>query len=114
MGKVIHRESCQKFEFHHTNKWYVHNPESVLENETPKLLWDFEIQTDHLILPRRPDLIIVNNNNKKRTSRMVEFAVPADHRVKLKKSEKKEKYLDFARELKGTVDHDGNDDTNYN
>ena len=28
------------------------------------------------------------------------FAVPADHRVKLKVSEKKDKYLDLARQLK--------------
>ena len=26
MGKVIHRELCRKFEFDHTNKWYMHNP----------------------------------------------------------------------------------------
>ena len=31
---------------------------------------------------------------------MVDFAVPADHRVNLKESEKKDKYLDLARELK--------------
>ena len=30
----------------------MHNPESVLENETHKLFWDFEIWTDHLILDR--------------------------------------------------------------
>ena len=29
-----------------------------------------------------------------------DFAVPADHRINLKKSEKKDKYLDLARELK--------------
>ena len=28
------------------------------------------------------------------------FAVPVDHRMKNKESEKKEKYLDFARELR--------------
>ena len=28
------------------------------------------------------------------------FAVPVDYRIKLKESEKKDKYLDFARELK--------------
>ena len=33
------------------------------------------------------------------------FAVPVDHRVKLKESEKKDKYVDFARELKKTVEH---------
>ena len=31
---------------------------------------------------------------------MVDFAVPADHRIKLKECENKDKYLDLARELK--------------
>ena len=35
-----------------------------------------------------------------RTGRIVNFAVPADHRVKLKESEKKDKYQDIAWELK--------------
>ena len=30
----------------------------------------------------------------------MDYAVPADHRVKFKESEKKHKYLDLARELK--------------
>ena len=30
----------------------------------------------------------------------MDFAVPADHRVKLKENEKKDKYLDLAREVK--------------
>ena len=30
----------------------------------------------------------------------MDFAVPADHRVKMKKSEKIDKYLDLARELR--------------
>ena len=40
------------------------------------------------------------NNNNYRTCRITDFAVPTDHRVKLKESEKKDKYLDLARELK--------------
>ena len=44
--------------------WYVHNPEPVLENDSHKLLWDFNIQTDYLILARRPDLIIINNKKE--------------------------------------------------
>ena len=74
------------------------NPESVLEYETHKFLLDFEIQTDHLISARRPDLVTVNK--KKRTYGVVNFVVPADHRVKLKESEKRGKNLDLARELK--------------
>ena len=76
----------------------MHNPAPFLENNTHKLLWDFNIHTDHLISARRPDLIIINK--KKRICKIVEFAVPADHRIKLKEREKKDKYLDLARELK--------------
>ena len=35
-----------------------------------------------------------------RTCKMVDFAVPGDHRVKLKENEKKDKYLDLVRKLK--------------
>ena len=75
----------------------MHNPAAVLENNTHKLLWDFDIHTDHLI-SARPDLIIINK--KKRICKIVDFAVPADHRIKLEEFEKKDKYLDLARELK--------------
>ena len=95
VGKVIHWEMCKKFKFDHTNKWYMHNPAPVLENETHKLLRDFDIQTDHLIPARRPDLIIINK--KKRTCKIVDFAVPTDHRIKLKECEKKDKYLDLKK-----------------
>ena len=66
VGKVIHWEICKKFIFDHTNKWYMQNPAPVLENDTYKLLWDFDIHTDHLILPRIPDLIIINKKKKKK------------------------------------------------
>ena len=98
VGKVIHWEMCRKFQFDHTNKWYMHNPAPVLENDSHKLLWDVNIQTDYLIPARRPDLMIINK--RKRICKIVDFAVPADHRINLKECEKKEKYLDLARELK--------------
>ena len=99
VGKVIHWERCKKLKFHHTNKWYMHNPAPVLENNTHKHLWDFDIHTDHLISAWRPDLIIINEKKKKRICKIVDFAVPADHRIKLKKCEKKDKYLELTREL---------------
>ena len=83
MGKVIQWEMCNKLNFDHTNKLYMHNPESVQENETRKLHWDFEIQTDHLISTRRPDLTIIYK--KERTCRIGNFAVPVVYRIKLKK-----------------------------
>ena len=96
---MIHWEMCKKFKFDHSNKWYMHNPAPVTENDTHKLPWDFNIHTYHLIPARRPDLIIINNK-KKRTCKIINFAVPADHRINLKECKKKDKNLDLAKELK--------------
>ena len=98
VGKVIHWAMCKKSKFDHTNKWYMHNSTPVQENDTHKIQWDFDIQTDYLISARRPYLITINK--KKRTCKIVDLASPFDHRVKLKENEKKDKYLDLARELK--------------
>ena len=83
---------------------HMHKQEFVQKNKTLKLIWDFEIETDHLMSARRPDIIIINKKKekkrKKTTCRIVDFAVSAHHRVNLKESEKNDKYLDLARELK--------------
>ena len=109
MGKVSHWELRKKLKF---DQWYIHNPESVVENDTYKLLWDFEIQMDHLISARQPDRIIFNK--KERNCRIVYFAVLVDHRIKLKEYEKRDKYLNFARELKKAVEYESDDYTNCN
>ena len=89
----------------------MHNPASVLENDTHKILCDFDIHTDHLISARHPVPIIINNK-KKRTCKIMDFAVPANHRIKLNDSEKKDKYLDLSRESKKIMEHEGDSYTN--
>ena len=98
VGKGIHWELCKSLKFDQRNKWYMHNSESVQKNKMHKLLCDFEIQMDHQISARRPDLIIFNK--KERICRIVDFTTLVDHKVKLKESEKRDKYLNLARELK--------------
>ena len=69
------------FQFDHTNKCYIDISESVRENETQKVLWDLEIQKNHLNSARRPHLVIMNKKLKKKKRRAcltVEFAVPTD------------------------------------
>ena len=51
-----------------------------------EILRDFEINRDNLIQARRPDLVIIDK--KKRTYHLTDFAVPVDHSVKIKESEK--------------------------
>ena len=55
-----------------------------------------------------------DNQQKKRSYQIVDFPVLADHRVKLLEGEKRDKYLDLARELLKTMEHDSNGDTNCN
>ena len=87
----------------------MHKPEFIQENETHKLLWDFEMQTDHLISARKPDLVVIiqkkenlpnsglcppggpqGENHRKRKEKQV--LRPVDHRVKLKEGGKRDKY----------------------
>ena len=53
--------------------------EFVWENVMHKLIWDFEILTDHLISDRRLHLMIVNK--KKNSNQIVDLAVLAHQRV---------------------------------
>ena len=62
-----------------------------------KILWDSEIQTDHQVAARKLDIEL---NNKENTCHLMNFAVPADHRLKMKESKEIDKDLDLARELK--------------
>ena len=71
-----------------------------------KFLSAYVIQTDHVISVKWPDLVIVNK-------KMCIFAVLAGHRVKIKESEKRDKYVDFSKEQKKTMDHKIDADTNY-
>ena len=66
MGKVIQWELCEELKFDYTNKWNMHNPVSIQENEMHKIFWDFDLHLDHLISARRPDLVIDNKKKKKK------------------------------------------------
>ena len=46
LEKKVHWLLCKKFEIECEDKWSLHQPEPVLENDRCKILWDFAIQTD--------------------------------------------------------------------
>ena len=91
---------CKKFRFDHPNKFYIHNLAAVQENDTHKLLCDFDVDGSSIFDRQNRPYNNNNNNNNKRTCKIVDLAVPSDHRIKLKENEKKSKYLDLAKELK--------------
>ena len=53
-------------------------------------MWGFSIQTDYVIEVQRRDFVVVDN--KRRTCKIIDFAVPGDSRIEEKEKEKVEKY----------------------
>ena len=79
------------------DKWFEHEPESVLENEKYKLRWDCNIQTDHHVKVRRSDLVVVKKTGK--MCQIDDVAILVDTAVREKQQKKMKKYHDLAREV---------------
>ena len=100
LGKIVHWKLARKCNFEAGDKWYEHEPKSVLENENYKILWDFSIQTDHVMEARRPDLVVADK--KERSCKIIEFAVPGNSRIQEKEKDKIEKCEELGRKLQKT------------
>ena len=61
----------------------------------------FSIQFDHVIEARRPDLVVVDK--KKRSCKIIDFAVPGGSRIEQKEKYKIEQYQELGRELQKTL-----------
>ena len=97
LGKIVHWKLAKKCNFEAGDKRYEDEPESVLDNEDYKILWNFSIQTDHIIEARRPDLVVVDEEEG--SCKIIDFAVPGDSRIEEKEKDKIDKYNDLEREL---------------
>ena len=49
--------------FDQSTKWYKHKSVSVPKSDIDYILWDFEIQTDNPIATRKPDLVLINQQD---------------------------------------------------
>ena len=79
-------------EWRHSNYYIIENSQNA-EKSPGDLRWLVVIQNsvkDHLLTLMW----------KKRICKIVDLTVPADHRIKLKESKKKDEYFDVARESK--------------
>ena len=97
VAKIIHVEVAKKFnlvEVKETLKWYNDTPEKVLENASSKLLWDFQINTDHTIIASKPDIIF--QDKKANKLYIIDTAIPADTNIVKKRIEKIDKYIDLS------------------
>ena len=86
VGRRVHWDVCKKYGIVVNDKWYQYEPGSVIENDKCKILWDFTVQTDHIIQARRPDMIVIDKETNK--AQVIDFAIPYDSRVDSKEMEK--------------------------
>ena len=98
VAKEVHWDICKKNRLEHSEKWYEHVLEGVVENEEIKVPWHINIQCDNLIETRRPDLIVIDKKEQKGI--IIDIAVPADVRVEEKEKGNVEKYQDLKKEIK--------------
>ena len=63
-----------------------------------KVLWDFKIRTDKVILAQRPDMVVIDKT--KRTNAVIDVAVPLGWKVKDKEDENILKYHDLKTKVK--------------
>ena len=98
VGRKIHWGVCRKIGFDVNEKWYKHEPEKVVENDSWKILWDFTIQTDHVIEARRRDMVIIDKT--KNECKIIDFACPFDSRIEEREKDKMKDYSGLKRELK--------------
>ena len=68
----------------------------MVENDKTKILWDYDVWTDHVIQARKSDLILINKENQRIS--LIDVAIPWDTRVK-EKSGKIKKYQDLKMEI---------------
>jgi hypothetical protein len=79
-AKIIHMNLAVKFNLlKDTQPHYIYKPESCLENDNYKLYFDRTVLTDIHIQHNRPDIIILNKQQKQ--AYLLDIAVPNSHNI---------------------------------
>ena len=78
-----------EFHLECTDKWYEHVPDSVLQNEGCKILWDFPIQTAKVTEHRWSDIVCIDKTAK--SCLIIDITIPGDQNIISKNKKKKDK-----------------------
>ena len=93
---IVYRNICAEYNLEvPRSKWEM--PPRVMENDRAKILWDFQIQTDKMVVANQPDIVVVDK--QKKTAVVIDVAVPNDSNIRKKEHEKLEKYQGLREEL---------------
>ena len=86
IARIVHLDLCQKLGLFGEIKWYNHKPVSVVGNGRVKILCNFNIETDHVIEHKRPDIVVLYKK-----CHFFHIAVPWNKGIELEKTGKRRK-----------------------
>ena len=59
VASIIHRHICTEYGLEVPgSRWKT--PPKVIQNDRAKILWDFQFQTDKLVMANQPDIVVVD------------------------------------------------------
>ena len=97
VAKILHWKLCEKWGFNKAEKWYIHQPDKVLESKNCNILWVFPMQTEETLEYNRPDITIIEKKSKKYI--LIYPACPFDTSIEKKEEEKCISYSELKYEI---------------
>ena len=97
----VYWELCGRYGLKRSETWYdeVPDPVRVSANGRFEIRWDQKIHTPRAIKHNRPDVVVIDREDRKWT--MIDFAVCFDANVERKEVEKMEVYNELATLVRG-------------
>ena len=93
----MHWKICKEFGIEVKERWYEHEPKTVIENDSVSILWEMSLHTDRTIAANRPDTELKNKRDK--TCLLIDMTIPLDTNTSVKTTEKLTKYKDLEIEV---------------
>lgn len=99
VAKIIHSRLATKYKLiKNPEPYYKYSPNPVLESNTTLLYWDRPILTDKTVDHNRPDILVIEKQNK--IAYIIDIAVPLSHNILKTEQEKTRKYQNLSIEIK--------------
>ena len=99
----MYRKICKEFGIEVKERWYEHEPKTVIENDSVTILWEMSLHTDRTMAANRPDIVL--KNKKDETCLLIHMTIPLDTSTSVKTTEKLTKHKDLEIEVERMWHH---------
>ena len=64
LANIVHWNILKRFNQPVSHNYWYHAPSAVVESPKVKVLWDFNIYTDHVLAAWRQDIVVIDKHQK--------------------------------------------------